>query len=504
MTAAATDQDETTTSKWIFRGNVVVPTGNPFQALTNPPQQQDDQHCMWLGPNLKLLLDHVLKVSESGIITYLAPAAVSDVVSSASKSTNFIHLSAHEFLCPGLIDLHIHAPQFAYTGTATDRPLMGPEGWLEKYTFPAEQRLANDPDLAKRVYNGVVQTTLRHGTTTAVYFATLHLQPCQILVDCVLQNQQRALVGKVCMDRNSPENYCHSLEQNVSETKQLIDYIYQRAGRIQEQSVLPLILPLVTPRFIPTCTPALLSALGAVAVEQDCHITSHISESMDEVAFSRHLDATIDKLDGIGRTDAEIFDAHGLLTKKCIMAHGVLVSDTDLDLLQRRGTAIAHCPLSNFFFAGCCLACRKLMERGNKVGLGTDVAGGYSPSLWNSSRMAVVTSRALLQQQQQEPTGEISHVKEDPVLDYRHAFYLATLGGAHALGLDDRIGTLQVGMEFDAIVLSPGSDNNEHCGNVTVFPQDTIGDMFQKLCVLGDDRNIRNVYVQGQEVWKCA
>jgi len=495
MTAAATDQDEMKTIQWIFRGNVVVPTGNPFQALTNPPEQQDDQHCMWLGPNLKMLLDHVLKVNESGIITYLAPAAVSDDVLSSSNSVNYIQLSPHEFLCPGLIDLHIHAPQFAYTGTATDRPLMGPEGWLETYTFPAEQRLANDLDLAKRVYHGVVQATLRHGTTTAVYFATLHLQPCQILVDCVLQNQQRALVGKVCMDRNSPENYCHSLEQNMSETKQLIDYIYQRAGRMQEQSVLPLVLPLVIPRFIPTCTPELLSALGALAVEQDCHITSHISESVDEVAFSRHLDATMDNKDGIGRTDAEIFDAHGLLTKKCIMAHGVLVSsDTDLDLLQRRGTAIAHCPLSNFFFAGCCLSCRKLMERGNKVGLGTDVAGGYSTSLWNSSRMAVVASRALLQQQlQQESMGERSIVKEHtPVLDYRHAFYLATLGGAQALGLDDRIGTLQVGMEFDAIILSAGLGNNEQRGNVVVFPQDTVGDIFQKLCVLGDDRNIRN------------
>lgn len=129
------------------------------------------------------------------------------------------------------------------------------------------------------------------------------------------------------------------------------------------------------------------------------------------------------------------------------------------------------------------------MERGNKVGLGTDVAGGYSPSMMNSQRMAVVASQSL--QHQQEQTSGTS----DGVLDYRHAFYLATLGGARALGLDSTIGTLAVGMELDAILLSANVKSP-----IQIFDSDSIADVFQKLCTLGDDRNVKRVYVQGQKV----
>jgi guanine deaminase len=174
------------------------------------------------------------------------------------------------------------------------------------------------------------------------------------------------------------------------------------------------------------------------------------------------------------------------------MAHGVHLSESDLDLMKQKGAAVAHCPLSNFFFAGGSLQCRRLMERGNKVGLGTDIAGGYSPSLLNSSRMAVVASRALEHEaiaRKDDCTGS------DQVLDYRHAFYLATLGGAQALGLEDSIGTLAVGFEFDAIVLSA-----EVPSPLQVFDTDGVEDIFQKLCVLGDDRNVKSVYVQGCQV----
>lgn len=356
---------------------------------------------------------------------------------------------------------------------------MGPDGWLETYTFPAERSLGDDLTKARRVYDGVVSTTLQAGTTTAVYFATLHLKPCQVLVDIALEQGQRALVGKVCMDRNSPENYVQSVEQNVEETIALIDYIHAKAGKetLQgESSLLPLVMPVVTPRFIPTCTPELMHQLGDIAERYNCHVQSHISESLDEVEFSNFLDTTVDQ--GGGRTDAEIFDSHKLLSSRCIMAHGVHLSDDCCDLMKRRGSAVAHCPLSNFFFAGGApLQCRLLLERNNKVGLGTDVAGGYSPSMAHSQRMAVVASRALQ--------------NEDAVLDYRHAFYLATLGGAEALGLQDRLGSLAVGMEFDAIVLSAGAP-------IQVYETDKVEDIFQKLCTLGDDRHVKRVYVQGR------
>jgi guanine deaminase len=489
--------------QWVFRGSVILPTGNPFlqqnidqfQGETNRRNSNDYE---WIGPGLKLLVDYVLTVDKTGRIIDMLPytdfLAKFNLDSLDSCSDEIVvRLQSQEFLCPGMIDLHIHAPQYAFAGTATDRPLMGKDGWLETYTFPAERRLRTDLPYAQEVYSHVVQNTLRHGTTTAVYFATLDVEPCKILVDCALKYGQRALIGKVCMDRNSPGDYCQSLEENLRQTEELIDYIEQSCT--SEMLISPLVLPLVTPRFIPTCTPSLLSALGDIALKRKCHITSHISESVDEVEFSRYLDKTIDCTDGGGRSDAIIFDSHHLLTNQCIMAHGVHLSLADLDLLKQRGTAVAHCPLSNFFFAGGILPCRQLMQRGNLVGLGTDVAGGYNCSMLHSARMSVVASQAL-QQCECNKDEKAKEEQQSNILDYRHAFYLATMGGAEALNVQNRIGTFGPGMEFDAKILSAEPKS----APVQIFQSDTIADIFQKLVVLGDDRNVKRVFVQGRDV----
>lgn len=471
--------------QWIFRGgNIVICDANPFskEAIDEFEQNSSliDPDIVVIGPGLRLLRNHILTVDQHGIIKECGKIHEFDV-EGAEELDNFVKLRRTDFLCPGLIDTHIHAPQFSYSGTATDLPLMD---WLHAYTFPAEIRLGLDIHHARQVYRAVVDTTLKAGTTTAVYYATLDLEPCKVLVDTVLELGQRAFVGKVCMDRNAPHNYCHSTERNVRETKELIEFIQDRNN--EEEDTLPLVFPMVTPRFIPTCTPALLTELGKLAASYQCHISSHISESIDEVGFSRQLDADEDLRDGIGRTDAPIFDSHGLLTDKCIMAHGVHLEEDDIKLMQTRGSAISHCPLSNFFFAGGTLPCRKLLEREFKVCLGTDIAGGFHPSLLNSSRLCTIASRAL--DQQRGCTG-------DSILDYRHAFYLATLGGARALGLDGRLGKLCPGYEFDAFTLSAEDDSP-----VNIFDADSIQDIFQKLCVLADDRNVKSVFVKGRYV----
>ena len=533
--------------QWIIRGNLVIPTTNPFRPSNDAAaaaDDDDDDDVLWLGPGLKILLNHVLTVDSLGIIQTIEPARVYDARVSnnndnddddATDKATILTLSKYEFLCPGLIDLHIHAPQYSYSGTATDRPLMGDDGWLETYTFPSERRLRDNPELTNQVYRKVVKTTLRHGTTTAVYFATLDLQPCRQLVDICHQQGQRALVGKVCMDRNAPLDYQQSTQQNLQETKSLLEYIQQQTQRNAKTRPSPLVLPLITPRFIPTCTPALLQGLGQLAKEHNCHITSHLSESYDEVAFTRHLDQTTDwntwhtlqqSLSSsssssntcptyVPRTDAEIFDTYDLLSDRCIMAHSVHLTNNDWTLLRKRGTGIAHCPLSNFCFAGQSFQARWALTQNNKVGLGTDIAGGYHPSMWHSSRMAVVASQALQHQRltQTKPLENSSEEKSpkenDPIIDYRHAFYMATLGGAVALGMDDKIGTLRVGMEFDALVVSTehrvstkdSTATSSQYQPIDIFEGlDSLSDVFQKLCVLGDDRNIKRVFVQGRDV----
>jgi guanine deaminase len=517
----------------LFHGNIVIPTDNPFQRCHGSPQSAESSpgEC-WLGPGLVIKINHVLAVNSVGIITHLEPA--DDFFARHSPATiqgqySYNRLENGEFLCPGLIDLHIHAAQYAFAGTGTDRPLMGPTGWLETYTFPTEARM-RDLQLARQVYDRVVRRTLSLGTTTAVYFATLDLEPTKVLVDVTLEGGQRALIGKVCMDRNAPDYYCQSLEQNLNEAVEIISYIRNHPSpRQQPQKAegnlssaltaiqpIPLILPLVTPRFIPSCSPALMDGLGDIARKYECHITSHISESTDEIEFSRHL-AAQDYAGGSLLSDADVFHSHRLLTNKCIMAHGVHLSETDLDLMKTQGSAVAHCPLSNFFFAGGSLSCKRLMEQGIKIGLGTDIAGGYHPSISDASRMAVLASLSLQHQQlerrrirdaQQHNTrqnGDGADDDHEPALDFRHSFYLATLGGAHALGLQDKIGTFQIGMEFDAIVLSSFSSSSsveadESKPMPDIFPHDSLADCFQKLWNLGDDRNIRRVFVQGRKI----
>lgn len=120
-------------------------------------------------------------------------------------------LSGREFMVPGFVDTHIHAPQYIYTGTGYDLPLLD---WLEKYTFPSESKF-EDVDFAKVAYRKVVERTLKNGTTTASYFATIHYDACTILCDLVEELGQRAHIGKVCMDRNAPEFYVESTRRYV-------------------------------------------------------------------------------------------------------------------------------------------------------------------------------------------------------------------------------------------------------------------------------------------------
>jgi guanine deaminase len=518
--------------RWIFRGNIIVPTGHPFCKSTVEDEAMTPEVLVlpydqtWVGEQctfLKLLRDHILAVDKDGIIQALQPArdylkeehqqhqqqrtddSDDDPTNNEMFATCIQQLADHEFLLPGLIDLHIHAAQFGYTGTATDRTLFE---WLDQYTFPAEARLAHDAAWARQLYRDVVATTLSYGTTMAVYHTTLHLQPCKTLVDIAMNLGQRAIIGKVSMDRNSPDFYQHGTEQNVAESIALIEYIHGVAGRRHRvphafggrteednrRQLLPLILPMVTPRFIPTCSPELLSRLGEVAQTYDCFISTHISEGVEEVAYTRACDEADHQIVP-GRTGTQILQAHGLLSDQCVLAHGVHLDDPDAALLRQYKSAVCHCPLSNYFFAKGVFPCRKWLTLGNRIGLGTDVAGGYSPSLWATQRDTVISSRCLANHQYKSraASGD-DYAADSSSLDYRHALWLATLGGAQALGLEDWIGTLAVGMEFDAIIISP-ADSPIRC-----YPTDSVVDVFQKLCVLGDDRNVKRVFVQGREV----
>lgn len=418
-------------------------------------------------------------------------------------------LGPREFLVPGFIDTHIHFPQFPFAGTGIDRPLMAEDGFLKKYAFPIEQTM-QDRQRAEHTYRMALDQILGLGTTTALVYGSAHLEASKVLVDVALQRGgPRCCVGKTAMDRNCSDGYVETLEASLSHTEAFMQYTQARAKEGDGRSPY-LVQPVVTPRFLPTCTPELLRGLGKLAEKYGAMIQSHMSESCDEVAFSRALFPE-------HPSDAHVFASYGLLRAPAVMGHCVHLMPGEEELLRRHGAAIAHCPLSNFFFAKETLPVKELVLRGVKVGLGTDVAGGYSPSMLVAMRTAVLASKTLQFRRapgcafnvvppgSAEPKGDIGSItQEEDVLRDRHdlshfdALYLATLGGAEALGMENDIGSFESGKAFDAVLLS--ADESVRAV-VLEFPDgtaETPEDVLQKILTNGDDRNVRAVYVDGR------
>ncbi|RLN47247.1 hypothetical protein BBJ28_00023407, partial [Nothophytophthora sp. Chile5] len=378
-------------------------------------------------------------------------------------------LTPQQFLMPGFVDTHVHAPQYPFMGTATDVPLMQ---WLTTYTFPVEQSFERWA-FASEWYSKLLDRLLAEGITTAQYFATIHLESTKKFADLIEQRGQRALVGLVSMDRNAPESYVSpSTAKCLEDAEEFVKYTLAKQNE--------LVRPVVTPRFIPTCSPELLQGLGALAAKYDVHVQSHIAESHDEEAFVETLHP--------GQRDTELFMEARLLTAKSCMAHAVHLKDEELDVMRSTGTSLAHCPLSNFFFANGFLDVKKVLAKQVSVGLGTDIAGGYSPSMLRAIQTCVLTVKAL------EIRDGTSAAPPEP-FDFKDAFWLATMGGAQALGLENDTGSFAVGKCFDAILVDV-----EQGHNIDVSERDTPADIFQKAIHNADSRNFAQVFVKGRVV----
>jgi guanine deaminase len=381
------------------------------------------------------------------------------------------------YLLPGLVDCHVHAPQYPQLGTALDVPL---EVWLHRYTFPLEARYA-DLAFARRAYGLLVEDLLANGTTTALYFATVHQDATRLLADICLEKGQRALIGKVVMDdaESCPDDYRDiSTEAALSGTVDFIDYVGAHPDNGEHQ-----VLPVVTPRFIPSCTDAALEGLGQIARDCGCHIQTHCSESDWEHGFvlARH-----------GVTDTESLDRFGLLTRRTMLAHSNFITPDDIDRIRMREAAVAHCPLSNAYFAGAAFPLRAALEKGLNIGLGTDISGGPSASLFENARAAILMAR-VLESGVDPHLDAASRASGTPArVDFRHAFHLATAGGGKALDL--AIGLFAPGFHFDAIVVDPEAEK----GTMRLFDELDAGEsILQKIIYSASRANIADVYVGG-------
>ncbi|XP_043652718.1 guanine deaminase [Drosophila teissieri] len=386
-----------------------------------------------------------------------------------------VQLSDYQFLMPGFVDCHIHAPQFAQLGLGLDMPLLD---WLNTYTFPLEAKFSNQ-QYAQKVYQGVVEATLRCGTTLASYFATNHLESTLTLAREAVRQGQRALIGKVCSNCNSPDYYVETAEEAVNATVAFVDGVRKLGS--------PLVMPTITPRFALSCSKELLKGLGDVAKRFDLHIQSHISENLAEIEVVK----------GIFKTSyAEAYDDAGLLTNKTVMAHGVHLEDEEVALLKIRGCSVAHCPASNTMLSSGLCDVQRLVSAGVNVGLGTDVSGGNSVSIQDALLRALEVSKHLDFFKKQNIRGTGVAKTQDPnyiQLKYKQALYLATLGGAKALSLDQLTGNFVLGKEFDALLV-----------DVSIVEKSlrrlSVDELVEKFIYTGSDRNIVEVFVAGKRI----
>jgi guanine deaminase len=430
---------------------------------------------------MEMLRDVLIIVGGHGAIEAIHPRGSREGEAAAKRHAaagTLETLPEGRYLLPGLIDLHVHAPQWPQMGKALDQPL---EVWLQTFTFPLEARYA-DVEYAKTVYESLVEGLLANGTTTAVYYATIHLPATQRLADICLNRRQRALIGRVAMD--DPDQ-CPAYYRDASaaaaeaDSRAFIAYVRSMDGNEDG-----LIRPVITPRFIPSCSDELLRRLGVLARETGCHVQTHCSESDWEHGFV---------LDRCGVTDTAALESFGLLSRHTILAHGNFVGDEDIGRIVSAGAGIAHCPLSNVYFSDAVFPLRRVLDHGVHVGLGTDIAGGASPSILENARQAVIASRTL--ESGVDPTQHRDRRgRESSRIDALTAFWLATAGGGVALDLP--IGLFREGYQFDAILVDAGTPH----GNLNLDAADTPEEILQKIVYNGARANIPNVWVGGRLV----
>ena len=362
-------------------------------------------------------------------------------------------------ITPGFIDTHIHYVQTGIIGAQGYQLL----DWLNEYTFVAEQAFA-DATVASDTARIFCDELLRQGTTTALVFCSVHAGSVDALFEAAQARNLRLIAGKVLMDRNAPAALLDTAQSGYDQSKALIKRWHGR-GRA---------LYAITPRSAMTSTPEQLELAGALWKEHpDVFVQTHISENKDEIAWVKELfPQRQDYLD--------VYDHYGLAGRRAVYAHGIHLGERELCRCHETGTALSHCPTSNLFLGSGLFRARlaKDPKRPVHVGLGTDIGGGTSFSM-----LATMGEAYKVAQLEGHPTDAIE------------AFFLATLGGARALALDDRIGTLAPGREADMVVLDPSATP------LLAFRSSrsrSITETLAVLTTLGDDRAVRATYVAGK------
>ncbi len=363
-------------------------------------------------------------------------------------------------IIPGLIDTHIHFPQTDIIASYGAQLL----DWLETHTFPAEQAFA-DPAHAARLAEAFLDELLRNGTTTALVFGTVHKQSVDALFAAALARNMRLIAGKCLMD-HGPEGLRDTVDSGRADSEALIRD-WSRRGRLGYA---------VTPRFALSSSREQLTSAGEMLAAHDhVWLQTHLSENPTEIRLTaERFPEAKDYLD--------VYDRHGLVGERSVFAHGIHLRDREMARMAQAGSAVAFCPTSNLFLGSGLFDLARADSHGLKVAMGTDVGAGTSFSLFATLAEAY-------------KVGQLRGSNLDPF----RALYLATLGGARALNLADRIGSLQTGREADFLVLDPAA--TPILARRTAPKNQGGGDLMSRLfalIMLADDRAVERTYVMGR------
>ncbi len=370
-----------------------------------------------------------------------------------------IDLGADALISPGFIDTHLHAPQLEMIGSYGGDLLE----WLNRYTFPTEAQFA-DASHAEKVARALFDELLRNGTLTALIFSTIHPAATDIFFAEAERRGFRGIIGKTMMDRNAPDSLLDkSAQQSYDESRALLEKWHKRG----------LLRYAITPRFAPTSTPELLRVAGQLKKEfPDAWVHTHISENVREVRWVQELFPEAEY--------ADVYDHYGLLDERTVLAHGVYLSDEELDLLATRGARISHCPNSNLFLGSGLFKLHHTMKSGVVGGLGSDIGAGTTPSLFTAMADAYKVQ-------------QVQNVSLTPF----QLWYLATLGGARALSLDTETGSLEAGKSADFLVLDLAATP---LLELRTAHAQSIEDLLAGFIFVGDDRAVRQSYIAGRLV----
>jgi guanine deaminase len=396
-------------------------------------------------------------------------------------------------ILPGLTDLHMHAPQFGFRGLGMDLELLS---WLEKHAFPEEAKY-KDTEYARRAYSLLVEHLKRGPNTRFCIFATVHVPATLILMDLLEESGLVSMVGKVNMDRNSPDilregaaSACAQMSTGAKSTgAQVSAAATEEWLTAIEKCSYKNTYPILTPRFIPSCSDELMVALSGIQKRYALPLQSHLSENRREIAWVQELcPQSCCYGDAYARHD--LFGA----SVPTIMAHCVWSSDEELELMRSRSVYIAHCPQSNTNLSSGIAPVRRFLDLGIPVGLGSDVAGGVHTSIFRTMTDAIGVSKlrqCLCAKDEAQGEGMAA-------LTFEEAFWLGSVGGGSFFGAAGLPGTagaagsFDPGYEFDALVI-------DDAGIAAPFSL-SVRDRVERAVYLSDDRNIGAKYVRGKSL----